>query len=115
MEDGSERQVIVDRITEIDKQISKLVDLYQIGGIDFNSINEKIISLNEEKSTLEFSLDNEPISTPAISLAETKEILTTFSEVIDSATPEELRDLVHSLIDGIIINGEDLEIHWKFI
>ncbi len=111
----SDRQVILDRITEIDKQISKLVDLYQIGGIDFNSINEKIVSLNEEKATLEFSLDNEPISTPALSLDETKDILTTFSEVIDSATPEELRDLVHSLIDGIIINGEDLEIHWKFI
>ena len=114
-EDGSDCQVIRDRITEIDKQISKLVDLYQIGGIDFNTINEKIVLLNEDKSSLEFSLDNEPISTPVLSLDETKQILTTFSEVIDSATPEELRDLVHSLIDGIIINGEDLEIHWKFI
>lgn len=115
IDDGSERQTIIDRISNIDKQISKLIDLYQIGGIDFNSINEKIVLLNEEKSSLEFSLDNAPVSTPEISLEEAKKILTTFSEIIDSATPEELRDLVHSLIDGIVINGEDLEIHWKFI
>lgn len=112
---GTDRQIILNRISEIDKQIGKLVDLYQIGGIDFNSINEKIVTLNEEKASLEFNLDNEPISTPEISLEETKKILTTFSEIIDSATPEELRDLVHSLIDGIVIKGEDLEIHWKFI
>ena len=115
VDNDSERQIIIDRLSEIDKQIGKLVDLYQIGGIDFNSINEKIVSLNEEKSSLEFSLDNEPVSTPELSPEEAKRILNTFSEVIDSATPEELRDLVHSLIDGIIINGEDLEIHWKFI
>lgn len=115
IDEVDDAQVIRDRIIEIDKQISKLVDLYQIGGIDFNAINEKIVSLNEEKSTLEFELDNEPISTPSLSLTETKQILSTFSEVIDSANFEELRDLVHSLIDGIIINGEDIEIHWKFI
>ena len=114
-DDGTDRQIILNRISEIDKQIGKLVDLYQIGGIDFNAINEKIVSLNEEKASLEFNLDNESVSTPEISLEETKKILTTFSEVIDSATPEELRDLVHSLIDGIVINGEDLEIQWKFI
>lgn len=115
IDEVDDAQVIRDRIIEIDKQISKLVDLYQIGGIDFNAINEKIVSLNEEKSTLEFELDNEPISTPSLSLTETKQILSTFSEVIASANFEELRDLVHSLIDGIIINGEDIEIHWKFI
>ena len=115
IDEVDDEQVIRDRIIEIDKQISKLVDLYQIGGIDFNVINEKIISLNEEKSTLEFELDNEPISTPQLSLEDTKQILTTFSEIVDSATFEELKDLVHSLIDGIIINGEDVEIHWKFL
>ena len=114
-DDGSDRQTILDRISDIDKQIGKLVDLYQIGGIDFNSINEKIVSLNEEKSSLEFGLDNAPVSAPELSPEEAKRILTTFSEIIDSATPEEKRDLVHSLIDGIVINGEDLEIHWKFI
>ena len=114
-DDSSDRQIVIDRITEIDKQIAKLVDLYQIGGIDFNSINEKIVSLNEEKSSLEFSLDNAPVLTPELSPEEAKRILTTFSEIIDSATQEEKRDLVHSLIDGIVINGEDLEIHWKFI
>lgn len=115
VDDGTDRQIMIDRLADIDKQISKLVDLYQIGGIDFNAINEKIVALNDEKASLELTLDNEPILTPDISLEETKQILSTFSEVIDVATPEELRDLVHSLIDGIVINGEDLEIHWKFI
>lgn len=114
-DDGSDRQIIIGRIGEIEKQINKLVDLYQIGGIDFSAINEKIATLNEEKSSLEYSLDNTTVSTPEVPIQEAKKILTTFTDVVDSATPEELRDLVHSLIDGIVINGEDLTIHWKFI
>lgn len=107
-------RVILERIDAIDKQIGKLVDLYQIEGIDFNTINEKIASLNEEKEALKNSLSEEkPVST--ISVQEAKEILLTFSEVIDAAEPEVLRDLVHSLIDGIVINGEDIEINWKFV
>lgn len=110
----SNTQVILDRIDSIDKQIGKLVDLYQIASIDFNTINAKIASLNEEKEALKNSLSEEKKGT-MISVQEAKEILLTFSEVVDTAEPEVLRDLVHSLIDGVVINGEDIEIHWKFV
>lgn len=111
----SNREVLLNRIAEIDKQVGKLVDLYQIGGLDFNSISDRIQTLNDEKSSLEFEVDNEVVDTPILSIEETKNILNTFSQVVDTAEPEELRDLVHSLIDGIVIQGENLEIHWKFI
>lgn len=110
----NDRQVILKRISDIEKQVSKLIDLYQIGGIDFNIITEKIETLNKERDTLQSSLDEVKTSAPELSVQEAKAILQTFSEVVDTAEPDMLRDLVHSLIDGIIIHGEDIEIHWKF-
>lgn len=112
---SGDHKIIEDRIKEIDKQIGKLVELYQVSGIDFNMINEKIQALNEEKNSLIYNLDNEDTVTPDLPIQEAKRLLKTFPEILAKADPDELRDIVHSLIDGIIINGEDLEIHWKFI
>lgn len=112
---SGDHKIIEDRIKEIDKQIGKLVELYQVSGIDFNMINEKIQALNEEKNSLTYNLDNEHTVTPDLPIQEAKQLLNTFPEILAKADPDELRDIVHSLIDGIIINGEDLEIHWKFI
>lgn len=111
---SQDRRIIEDRLKEIDKQIGKLVDLYQVSGIDFNMINEKIQALNQERGSLEANLDNETVLTPDLPIQEAKQLLTTFPEILDRSDPDELRDIVHALIDGIIINGEDLEIHWKF-
>ncbi len=111
---SQDKRIIEDRLKEIDKQIDKLVDLYQVSGIDFNTINEKIQALNQERESLEESLEDESILTPDLSVQEAKDILTTFPEILERSNPEELRDIVHTLIDGIVIKGEDLEIHWKF-
>ena len=35
-------------------------------------------------------------------------------EILEHGDFEEVRFIVHSLIDRIIINGEDVEIHWNF-
>ena len=110
----NDRQVMLDRISEIDKQVNKLIDLYQVNGIDFALITSKIEALNKERASLQNEINTEDSFTPELSVQETKELLQTFSEVVDTAEPEMLRDLVHSLIDGIIIHGEDIEIHWKF-
>lgn len=110
----NDRQVMLNRISEIEKHINKFIDLYQIGRIDFNIITEKIEALNKERDTLNSALEDEKTFAPELSIQETKAILQTFSEMVDTADPETLRDLVHSLIDGIIIHEEDIEIHWKF-
>lgn len=109
------RQIIMERIESIDKQITKLVDLYQVGGIDFDVINRKISALNEEKASLEADLDENNTPEPELSVNEANDLLFTFSEVVDTAEPDVLRDIVHGLIDGIIINGDDIDIHWKFV
>ena len=103
------------RISEIDKQITKMVDLYQIGAIDFNLINEKIEKLNEEKKALEDDIYNEDVITPDLSVEEAKNIIATIPEILENGTEEDIKDVVHSLINSIIIYDDVLEIHWKFI
>ena len=110
----NERITLEKRIVEIDKQIGKLVDLYQLGTIDYNVIGSKIEKLNREKEILETELGSITVSEPDLSIIETREILKTLPDVIETADPEALKQIVHSLIDAIIINGEDIEIHWKF-
>lgn len=110
-----DRAVIVKQIKQIGKQIDKLVDLYSLDRIDFNSLNERIKKLSDERETLEAELDNIQEEKPDLSIEETRTILKDFDQILASADQERLKEIVHSLIDAIIINGDDFEIHWKFL
>ena len=111
IEDNSE--VIKNRITEIEKQIDKLIDLYQVGGIAVAKLSERVDKLNEEKDELLSELEEEkpPLLMPA---EEVQNIIMDCDSVFENGTPEEQQALVRALINKIVINGEDLEIHWSF-
>lgn len=113
--ESNDREILEERIREIEKQITKLVDLYQIGGIPFETIQERVKDLTEEKYNLEAEIDGEAVSAPLLPIEEAKRIVVTFADVIESGDPDVLRDLVHSLIDGIVIYEEEIKIHWKFV
>ena len=103
-----------DRITDIDKQINKLIDLYQLGNIDFNVINEKIEKLTTEKQTIENDIDNFNDESPGMSMDEVRDIIITLPEILDNGDKEEIKSVVHSLIESILIYDDAIEINWKF-
>lgn len=111
IKDNSE--VIKNRISEIDAQLDKLIDLYQIGGISVSKLSERVDKLNEEKDNLTAELENKkpPL---LMSAEEVQNIVMNCETVFQNGTPEEQQALVRALINKIIINGEDLEIHWSF-
>ena len=52
---------------------------------------------------------------PDLSVEKANEILDGFQTVLDSGDDNLLRDLVRSLIDSIVIRGEEIwKLHWKF-
>lgn len=102
------------RITDIDKQINKLIDLYQLGNIDFNVINEKIEKLTLEKQTIENDIDKFNEEIPSINMTEVKNIIVTLPEILDNGDREEIKSVVHSLIESILIYDDAIEINWKF-
>ena len=111
VQDNSE--VIKKRIEEIETQIDKLLDLYQIGGIAVSKLSERVDKLNEEKEQLTTELEDKkpPL---LMSAEEVQNIIMNCDTVFDHGTPEEQQALVRALINKIVINGEDLEIHWSF-
>ena len=113
-ESATQIQIIESRITEVEKKISKLMDLYSIGGMDFNVVQEKITLLVAEKEGLQITLRNLEVKDDKISKEEAVEIASSLCEVIDEETTDELQFLIRELIEKIVIDGEDIHIYWKF-
>lgn len=101
------------RIDEIENQIDKLIDLYQIGNIDFQMINDKIENLSNEKSKLEYELINAE-DDKSVDIIEYSDIIKSVPEMLENGTDEQIKNIVHSLIDSIIIYDDAIKINWKF-
>ncbi len=103
-------------LEEIDKQVDKLLDLYQIDGIDISIISARIKKLNEDKDRTnviikEFESSRSECSS---SIDDAVEVLRSFDDVIASGDKELLRSAIRSLIDRIVVFPDHIEIHWSF-
>ena len=114
-EDDERPAIIEQEISKLDDQISKLMDLYAIGTLPIDVLQDKINKLNEQKSKLENELDNiNAENENALSHEETLEIAKSFSVVLEKGDFNEIRTVIGTLIDKVEIDGEDITIHWNF-
>lgn len=101
-------------VEKIDVQISKMMDLYALGSIDLDVINNKVAALNSTKTSLNKEIES---LNGAIDKNDnlTPEEVKNIAGLMDEATTlEQKRAVVQSLIYYIEIDGEDVYIHWKF-
>ena len=114
--DVSEKiKTIKAEIESIASQISNLMDLYSLGNMPLDVINQKVSALNETKTALEKELDS-------LDVPETDddgmsiEQIQNLAELINDKelTLEEKRSIVQSLIYYIEIDDENIDVHWKF-
>lgn len=99
------------RIAEIDSQIAKLIDLYQIGDIPIEMISQKVDALTREKNTLlakSQTLPGEPETG-----AEKIQFKNRFLELLKEGELPEKRACLGYLIKRITINDEHIEIEIK--
>lgn len=108
-----EKQDHSKRLAEIDKQIGKLIDLYQIGSIPVETISEKINALTQEKNTLETSIDTKTFDTlTANDLIVTRDNLL---NLLDTGDLQEKRYCLTILIDKVIVNDDTVNIRLRTI
>ncbi|MCX4256477.1 MAG: recombinase family protein [Oscillospiraceae bacterium] len=101
------------RIKEIDKQINKLMELYQHDNIPPELLGEKINKLYAEKTTLSTSLDPvEEIEAMPFDLVE--ELISNAADIWDFADEMQKRRIMQSLISKIVLTDEDVKIVWAF-
>lgn len=99
------------RINEIDKQIARMIELYQIGSIPIEQISSKIDILKKERNAISEQTETKL----KVTLNEVKSIFSNPKVVFKNATPDEQRLVVRSLIDYITINDDELDFQWSFL
>ena len=102
-------------IDSIASQISNLMDLYSLGNMPMDVINQKVSALNATKTALEKELEalNIPDTDDA---GMTNEQIQNLANLINDKdlTIDEKRQIVQSLIYYIEIDNDDILVHWKF-
>lgn len=96
-------------IQEIEKQISRLVDLYATGRFSFSQLDSKISALEKKRDQL-----SQEIHVPILPSDEAQEVLCSLDDILDSGDFHSIRSLIETLINKIVITGDDIDIYWNF-
>ena len=98
------------RVCEIDEQIQKLIDLYQVGTIPMESITSRVNNLSVERTTLNEEL-NAPDDIPTTELF--LKSVEAYRKGFDGGSIDEKRLLLSALIERVTIDGNAASISWR--
>lgn len=108
------QEQIKKRIDQIDGQVSKLIDMYTMDGIDLEVVKGKMSVLQEEKAKLENELEKLVSETKKTSKVDVLKNVSRFEQIKKSGDTQKLHAAIATLIQGIAIDGETIRIHWNF-
>ena len=108
-------KTIKTEIESISSQISNMMDLYSLGNMPLDVINQKVTALNTTKTALEKELDSLNVPDTDDNGMTNEQIQSLAALMNDKdLTLDEKREIVQSLIYYIEIDDEDIVVHWKF-
>lgn len=109
------RAILEAEIAKIDEQLSRVMDLYILENIPIKALEEKTNSLNEQRRKLEQEVESlEEENSEKLSKEEAGDLIQNFDDIIKRANFEEIRSVLSTLIEKIVLDGENIEIHWRF-
>ena len=107
------QELFADRMSELEKQAARLLNLYQAGVVEIEEIQERLGAIKEERAKLQRTMEElEPAG--KMSKAAAVECLDSFAGILENGDNEALYNLTHSLIEKVIVYKKDVVIHWKF-
>lgn len=99
------------RMESINKQLSKLIDLYQVGTLPMEILTSKVEALVQEKNML---LERQNVKEDKIhTAANFIDTLNTFETYFETFDLDAKRMLIATLIECIKIDGKNVEIKWR--
>ncbi|MDR3765765.1 MAG: recombinase family protein [Butyricicoccus sp.] len=98
------------RLSEIDQQMARLVDLYEMQPMD--EITARLERLRREKSRLSDAL-RQAAPSPSLSHANTLEG-EQVRDLLRHATWQQKQRILRTLIDRIVLQGDTIDIYWNF-
>ena len=115
--DNSKNDLLLHRIDEIDAQIHRVLDLYQLGNISIDEIKKRIAELETERDALSNQLiDNKAEIETLLPPARAKSLLDDFVRLSESGDVQALRNILFELIQRIDVMPEKGQLHiiWNF-
>lgn len=105
-------------LTSLEKRKSRLIDAYEIGGINADELTIRIVEINEKIEQLKNDVPQEP----ELSFEDAKKIFEDAKKIFkdarenfaDTFTVEQQRAILHSLIKKIVLQGDEIRIYWRF-
>lgn len=111
----SQTEQIKSDIAAVNKQMTRLIDLYQNGTIDYAAINSRVDELNTRKSRLNNQLDKaKRQNVDDLNLTQIKLLLKQAPQIIAKGELADKRQLVHTLIKKIEIKQDTVNVYWTF-
>jgi site-specific DNA recombinase len=114
---SSRRLSIMQRIDELELQKKRLIDLYQLGSIDIDAVDERSHKLTEETTALQMNLEAiEGHRSEKLPVNRARSLLQEFTVIVHTGTIDEQKNILHELIEKIIANEVqgDIDILWNF-
>lgn len=102
-------------IEKLDAQISRFMDLYGIGKFTIDQVSSKVDPLNDERIKLEKEIEFLTASTGDLTEEEAIRVINSFADILDKGDFDEIRLTIETLINKIVIDNDDVYIHWNFI
>ena len=111
-DDRGRERIIKKEIESIDTQRSRFLDLYGLGKYSMEELQKKTDPLDDRKMKLERELQS--LRKSEMAVEEATDIISSFGDILDRGSFDEIRLTIETLIDRIIIDGDDIIIKWKF-
>ena len=109
------KNMIKERMSQIESQVSRFMDLYSIGGMDLEVVTGKVNPLNAEKKSLKAELEElESQETSPAPIGDIISLVDEFEEVVAEGDCQKIHGVVTTLIEKVVIDGPDIRIHWNF-
>ena len=107
--------IIQKEIGKIENQISKFMDLYGLDQMPLEVLQTRIHELNDKKLKLENELESiEKEKEKELNTEEIYKTIQSFSNVLENGDFDQIRSVLAILIKKIVINDEEVTIHWNF-
>lgn len=113
-ETGRQISAIRQQIGSINSQISRLLDLYSTGRYSIDDLDSKTLPLTDQRNRLQATLESLQESTDTMTDAEVIDLVESFSDALDHGTLQERRTIIEQLINKIVIDNDEITIHWNF-
>lgn len=102
------------QIRTISAQLSRFMDLYSLGTFTIDELDQKTKPLAEQRIRLHHELERLQESTSTMTEDQVIDAVQSFEEALKHGDLQQKRTIVSKLINKIIIDGDDITIHWNF-